>query len=48
MSALTPRADIAASRLAILIIVAIGLPQPQCEKNGKATDKEQRQIEQLT
>jgi hypothetical protein len=36
-----------ASLLAILIVVTIGLPQPQCEKNGKASDKEPRQMGQL-
>jgi hypothetical protein len=36
-----------ASRLAILIVITIGLPKPQCEKNGKASDKEQRQMEKL-
>jgi hypothetical protein len=36
-----------ASRLAILIVVTIGLPQPQCEKNGKTSDKDQREMGQL-
>jgi hypothetical protein len=36
-----------ASRLAILIAVTIGLPQPQCEKNGKTSDKDKRKMGQL-